>query len=113
MLLWAALGAVALTLGAVTLPGALGAVVLVAVGLCNSIMYPTIYALALPGDERQAPVASMWLCMAVVGGAVVPVATGVVADMTALLPSLVVPAACYALIAVFAAICLRPGEARA
>ncbi len=113
MLLWAALGAVALTLGAVTLPGVIGAAALVAVGLCNSIMYPTIYALALPGDERQAPVASMWLCMAVVGGAVVPVATGVVADMTALLPSLVVPAACYALIAVFAAICLRPGEARA
>lgn len=110
LLLAVALGAVALTLAAIILPGALGAVALIAVGLCNAIMYPTIYALALPADERQAPVASMWLCMAVVGGAIIPVITGALADAIALLPALVVPAACYAFIARFAALCAQPQE---
>ncbi|PNU02631.1 glucose transporter [Novosphingobium guangzhouense] len=105
MLLWVSLGAVVCTLSAVVLPGAAGAIALVAVGLCNAIMYPTIYALALPEDARAAPVASMWLCMAVVGGALVPVVTGMVADVAGLLPSLVVPALCYVLIGGFASIC--------
>jgi FHS family L-fucose permease-like MFS transporter len=106
----AALGAVVLTLGAVLLPGGVAAGALIAVGLCNSIMYPTIYALAFPDDDRQAPIASMWLCMAVVGGAVVPLLTGMMADATALLPSLVLPAACYLFIAGFAVLCARPAE---
>lgn len=110
LLLAAALGAVALTLAAIILPGALGAGALIAVGLCNAIMYPTIYALALPADDRQAPVASMWLCMAVVGGAIIPLATGALADGIALLPALLVPAACYAFIARFAALCAQPQE---
>lgn len=104
MLLCVSLGAVVCTLGAVGCPGVAGSVMLVAVGLCNAIMYPTIYAMALPEDARAAPVASMWLCMAVVGGALVPVLTGMVADGAGLLPSLVVPAACYLLIAGFAAV---------
>lgn len=112
LLAGAALGAIALTVGAVVLPGGMAAGALIAVGLCNSIMYPTIYALAVPDDDRQAPVASMWLCMAVVGGAVVPLLTGTVADATALLPSLMVPAACYLFIACFASHCARLPEAR-
>lgn len=106
------LGAVILTMAAIALPGVAGAGALLAVGLCNAVMYPTIYALALPHDERQAPVASMWLCMAVVGGAIVPLLTGALADATALLPALVLPAACYAFIARFAALCARPQETR-
>jgi FHS family L-fucose permease-like MFS transporter len=97
-----ALGGTALTLAAIVLPGGAGAGALTAVGLCNAIMYPTIYALAFPDDARQAPVASMWLCMAVVGGAIVPMLTGAIADATTLLVSLVVPAACYLVIAWFA-----------
>jgi MFS transporter, FHS family, L-fucose permease len=110
LLLAVALGAVALTLSAIFLPGAFGAGVLIAVGLCNAIMYPTIYAMALPPDARQAPVASMWLCMAVVGGAIIPVITGALADATALLPALALPAGCYAFIAWFAAHCPKPQE---
>ncbi|EIZ78037.1 glucose/galactose transporter [Novosphingobium sp. Rr 2-17] len=112
LLAGAAAGAVALTLAAVVLPGSVAAFALIAVGLCNSIMYPTIYALALPEDDRQAPIASMWLCMAVVGGAVVPLVTGAVADAGALLPSLMVPAACYLFIACFASLCARISETR-
>ncbi|QXQ05550.1 glucose/galactose MFS transporter [Sphingosinicellaceae bacterium] len=82
-----------------------GAGALLAVGLCNSVMYPTIYALALPADRRAAPVASMLLCMAVVGGAVIPVLTGVAADAAGLGPALLLPAVCYLGIAAFARSC--------
>ncbi|WP_334183726.1 MFS transporter [Novosphingobium sp.] len=108
LLLYAALAGIALTVGAVVLPGALGAVALIAVGLCNAIMYPTIYALAMPQDSRRAPLASMWLCMAVVGGAVVPILTGTAADALGLLTALLLPALCYAVIAAFAAMCVKP-----
>ena len=111
LLTGAALGAAALTLAGIVLPGAAAAAALIAVGLCNAIMYPTIYALAFPGDDRQAPVASMWLCMAVVGGAVVPLLTGWAADAATLLTSLAVPAACYLFIAAFASICAREAKA--
>lgn len=100
----AAAGAAAtlLTLVATTATGIAGAAALLAVGLCNSIMYPTIYALALPEDHRSAPLASMLLCMAVVGGAVVPLVTGVAADAVGLGAALLVPAFCYTGIALFA-----------
>jgi MFS transporter, FHS family, L-fucose permease len=113
LLFGVALGAVVLVSIAVVTSGAAGAVALIAVGLCNAIMYPAIYALALPQDAARAPLASMWLCMAVVGGAVVPMLTGVAADAFGLLPALLLPAICYAGIALFAAMCMRPGGARA
>jgi FHS family L-fucose permease-like MFS transporter len=93
--------ATVLTTVAATATGALAAAALIAVGLCNSVMYPTIYALALPADHRLAPLASMLLCMAVVGGAVVPLVTGVVADAAGLGSALLVPALCYVGIAAF------------
>lgn len=102
LLLAVALGAVALTLAATTLHGAVAAAALIVVGLMNAVMYPTIYALALPADAARAPIASMWLCMAVVGGAVVPVLTGVAADAVGLARAIALPALCYAGIALFA-----------
>jgi FHS family L-fucose permease-like MFS transporter len=68
-------------------------------------MYPTLFALSLPDDERSAPYASMALCMAVVGGAIVPVLTGAIADATGLASSFVLPAACYLVIGAFAYAC--------
>ncbi|KQM21534.1 MFS transporter [Novosphingobium sp. Leaf2] len=110
LLMYAALGAVLLTGAAIVLPGLAGSAALIAVGLCNAIMYPTIYAMAMPRDARLAPLASMWLCMAVVGGAIVPMLTGVLADAIGLLASLLLPALCYVAIAVFAIACTRPRE---
>lgn len=81
--------------------GMLGATTLIAVGVCNSIMYPTLFALSLPDDSTCVPYASMALCMAVVGGAIVPLVTATVADGVGLLPSLAVPGICYVVIAMF------------
>lgn len=97
-----ALGAVLLVALATQAHGWMGAGALLAVGLCNAIMYPTIFALALPEDRGAAAYASMILCMAVVGGAVVPLATGALADRAGLAAALGLPLLCYLGIAGFA-----------
>jgi FHS family L-fucose permease-like MFS transporter len=102
LLALAALAATALTLAATLATGVGGAAALLAVGLCNAIMYPTLFALSLPDDRTLAPYAAMVLCMAVVGGAVIPVLTGVLADRATLAAALVLPAFCYLPIAAFA-----------
>ena len=71
---------------------------LIAVGLFNSIMFPTIFSLAIEGQGKKTPQASGVLCMAIVGGALVPVLTGGVADLTTAATALLVPVACYAVI---------------
>lgn len=98
------LGAVLLVAIATQAHGAFGAVALIAVGLCNAIMYPTIFALALPEDRGAAAYASMILCMAVVGGAVVPLATGALADRVGLAAAFGLPLLCYVGIAAFAGV---------
>ncbi|WP_343046905.1 MFS transporter [Sphingomonas chungangi] len=98
----ACLAALILLAVAIAGQGMAGAVALLAVGLCNSVMFPLTYALALPDDADDAPIAAMLLCMAVVGGAVVPVLTGLAADQIGLPHSFVVPALCYLVIFGFA-----------
>jgi FHS family L-fucose permease-like MFS transporter len=75
--------------------GGFAAWTLIAVGLCNSIMFPTIFSLATEQLGDQTPNGSGLLCMAIVGGAIIPLVTGVVADRTSLAAALLVPAVCY------------------
>ncbi|PXW99464.1 FHS family L-fucose permease-like MFS transporter [Sphaerotilus hippei] len=72
---------------------------LLAVGLFNSIMFPTIFALALEGLGALTSRGSGLLCMAIVGGAIVPLAQALLADHWGLLPSFAVPLVCYLYIA--------------
>ncbi len=102
-----ACGAVILVAIAMGAQGVTGAAALLAVGLCNAIMYPTIFALSLPDEATAAPYASMALCMAVVGGAVVPVLTGRIADAIGLRFAFSLSLFCYVVIAAFAVGCLR------
>lgn len=74
---------------------------ILAVGLCNSIMFPTIFSMALYRLGQLTGQASGFLCMAIVGGAVVPFAQGLLADSIGLQRSFLVPAACYAFILYF------------
>ena len=91
----------ALVVLSIATTGAIAGWSLIAVGLFNSIMFPTIFSLALDGQGEKTPQASGVLCMAVVGGAVVPLVTGSVADATSASMALVVPILCYALVAAF------------
>ena len=90
-----AVAAVALLAIAMTTAGETAMWCVLAVGFCNSIMFPTIFALALQGLGKHTGEGSGVLCMAIVGGAIVPVVQGACADTFGLLPSFAVPLACY------------------
>jgi MFS transporter, FHS family, L-fucose permease len=75
---------------------------LLAIGLFNSIMFPTIFTLASRDLGKRAAEGSGVICVAIVGGAVIPPLTGWVADMVgSLQTALIVPALCYMVIAAF------------
>jgi FHS family L-fucose permease-like MFS transporter len=78
--------------------GALAMWAIVGVGLFNSIMFPTIFSMALHGLGSRSGEGSGVLCMAIVGGAIVPFVQGWVADAAGLHLSFLVPLACYAFI---------------
>ncbi|HEY3698224.1 MAG TPA: sugar MFS transporter [Spongiibacteraceae bacterium] len=83
--------------------GMLAATTILAVGLCNSIMFPTIFTLAIEHSGSDTPRASAIVCVAIVGGAIVPVVTGFAADKIGLSLALLVPALCYVIIAGYGA----------
>ncbi|MBD8491274.1 sugar MFS transporter [Echinicola sp. CAU 1574] len=69
---------------------------IVAVGLFNSIMFPTIFSLAIKGLGKYTAQASSLLVMAIVGGAVVTPIQGLVADLSGSVQlSFLVPMICY------------------
>jgi FHS family L-fucose permease-like MFS transporter len=72
---------------------------IIAVGLLNSVMFPTIFTLAIEGLGRHTEQGSGILCAAIVGGAVIPWLQGVFADSAGLHISFVLPAVCYLYIA--------------
>jgi MFS transporter, FHS family, L-fucose permease len=96
-----ALAVVALVLISATTTGSLAGYSLLAVGLMNSIMFPTIFTLACEGLGAKAADGSGIINVAIVGGAIVPPITGIVADMTSLSVALAIPAVCYLVIAAF------------
>jgi FHS family L-fucose permease-like MFS transporter len=96
-----AVAAIALVLAAVFGHGQTAMWAILAVGLCNSIMFPTIFSLALHGLGRHTGQGSGILCMAIVGGAIVPFAQGWLADRVGVQPSFFIPVACYAFILFF------------
>ncbi|KGI55552.1 sugar MFS transporter [Campylobacter sp. MIT 97-5078] len=77
---------------------------LLAIGLFNSIMFPTIFSLATKNLGKFTSQASGLICMAIVGGALIPPVQGLVADYSNLILSYVVPVFCYFYILFFALI---------
>jgi len=74
---------------------------ILAVGLFNSIMFPTIFSMALNKLGPLTGQGSGVLCMAIVGGALVPFAQGLLADTVSVQMSFLIPAACYTFILYF------------
>ena len=81
---------------------------LLAIGLFNSIMFPTIFSLASEGLGPRAAQGSGIIAMAIVGGAIVPFILGHVADSRGVELALAVPAVCYAGILGFGLYARRP-----
>ena len=75
---------------------------LLAIGFFNSIMFPTIFSLATKNLGKFTNSASGILCTAIVGGALIPVLQGKIADDFGMMISYVAPAVCYLYIVFFA-----------
>lgn len=75
---------------------------LLAIGLMNAVMFPTIFSLACENLGSRAADGSGIINVAIFGGAVIPLLTGMIADVTgSLTTSLILPVLCYAIIAGF------------
>lgn len=83
--------------------GFVAAAAALAVGLFNSIMFPTIFTITLDRAGVARSATSGLLCLAIVGGAALPYGVGLIADRTSLSTAFLLPMIAYAAIAVFAA----------
>ena len=93
--------AVILILVAVFSSGTLAMVAILLVGLCNSIMFPTIFSLAIQGLGKHTSQASGILCLAIVGGAIIPLFQGLLADSVGVQSAFILPIFCYFFIAYY------------
>jgi len=84
---------------------------LVAIGLFNSIMFPTIFALSIERLGALTNKASSLLVMAIVGGAVIPLLQGLLADRVGLQASFILPLLCYGYIVFYGISGSRPSSA--
>ncbi|MBA4008593.1 MAG: glucose/galactose MFS transporter [Erythrobacter sp.] len=106
----AAVSAGAITLIAISanMTGPIAGYTLLAVGLMNAIMFPTIFSLACEKLGPRAADGSGIINVAICGGAIIPPMYGALADATSLAFALVLPAACYAIIAGFGIFARKP-----
>ena len=87
----------------VTCSGIVSLVAFLVLYLGESIMFPTIFSLALRDVGTHTQTASSLLVMTIVGGAIAPVLMGHIADTTGSMAlAFVIPLVCYAVIAVYA-----------
>lgn len=93
--------AVAMVISSASTTGLAALLLLLGVGLCNSIMFPTIFTLGIEQLGDAKPQGSGILCTAIVGGAIIPPAFGALVDASGFGLALLLPAVCYAYIAGF------------
>lgn len=102
LLLLCALGASACMLVVILGSGIIAVSALVMTYLCESIMFPTIFALALRGlDASNTKRGSSYLIMGIVGGAIAPMLMGVLGE-TNMAIGFIIPLVCFIFIAAFA-----------
>jgi MFS transporter, FHS family, L-fucose permease len=97
-----ALAAIALLATTIASSGLVAMWSVIAIGLFNSIMFPTLFTLGIEGLGPMTSRGSSLLIMAIVGGAVVPLLQGVLADRVGVQAAYVLPIVCYAYIAWYA-----------
>jgi FHS family L-fucose permease-like MFS transporter len=118
LLMGLALGGIVLTLGTILLSGYVGLYCLVGISACMSLMFPTIYGIALNGLGDDAKLGSAGLIFAIVGGALMPPLQGRIIDLgdtagnvslglitlPAVSASFVLPLICFVVVASYGAI---------
>lgn len=106
----AATCAVLLVLTTTFVPGKIAMWTILCVGLFNSVMFPTIFTLGIEGLGKLTSQGSSVLVMAIVGGAVIPVIQGVLADTIGIQKGFILPAVCYCFIVYYAVKGSRHGK---
>ncbi len=108
LLLLLATGGILLSFGTIFIGGMTGLYCLVATSACMSLMFPTIYGIALKDTGNDASLASAGLVMAIVGGALMPPLQGALIDGQVLISgipsvqtSFALPLICFVVIAIF------------
>ncbi len=106
-----AAGAMALTAAAIFVQGMPGLYCLIGISACMSLMFPTIYGIALEGLGQDAKLGSAFLVMAIVGGALMPPLQGRIIDLgsvnlgfmqlEAVRASFVLPLLCFVVVAIY------------
>ena len=103
-----ATGGIILALGTIFIGGIYGLYCLMGISICMSLMFPTIYGIALKGMGDDASLASAGLIMAIVGGALMPPMQGALIDADSLISnipsvqtSFVLPLICFVVIAIY------------
>ncbi|RKZ36959.1 MAG: L-fucose:H+ symporter permease [Gammaproteobacteria bacterium] len=81
LLMILATGGILTTLGTIFLSGMPGLYCLIGISACMSLMFPTIYGIALDGMGEDAKIASAGLIFAIVGGALMPPLQGRIIDL--------------------------------
>ena len=109
LLTWLAVGGALFTTGAILLHGMAGLYSLVAISACMSLMFPTIYGIALKGLGDDAKLASAGLILAIGGGCLMPPLQGLLIDkavwfgdaLSSVRVSFALPLLCFIVIAMF------------
>ncbi|MFP3423556.1 sugar MFS transporter [Pseudoalteromonas sp. SIMBA_162] len=104
--------AIVLVVIAMSTSGQLAMWSILLVGLFNSIMFPTIFSLALNGLGKHTAQGSGILCLAIVGGAIVPLLQGALADSVGVQLSYALPILCYLFIVFYGLSGSKPVQAK-
>lgn len=107
LMLLAAAGMV-FTTATILLQGVMGIYALIGISACMSLMFPTIYGIALSGTGDDAKLGAAGLIMAIVGGTFLPIAQASIIDMNTLFDgfsatkaSFILPLLCFVVIAIY------------
>jgi FHS family L-fucose permease-like MFS transporter len=111
LLMTLAIGGGALIIGTIAIPGMVGLYCLIGVSACMSLMFPTIYGIALKGLGDDAKLGSAGLIMAIGGGSIMPPLQAAIMDADAInlgftmlsstRASFVLPLICFVVITIF------------
>ena len=104
------IGAITVTLGTIVLEGQAGLYCLIAISFFMSLMFPSIYGIAMEGiDTRDTTLGAAFLVMAIVGGSIMPPLQGLIVDLgtvagyPAVNISFILPLVCFIIVTVYAA----------